>query len=101
MEENKTPEQIVNKFANEFEFTGNPAIDMVASCYSHYKRSTKKLKEIILRRDYYQVFVEYIKKTQDLELGTQLVFGDVEINCGEEVSEEEYFSLDPMKTIFY
>lgn len=91
---------VENNWMDTFSYTHNMAIDIVAVCIGTYKKQGKKPKEIILRRDYYECFVEYVEKTDEVKLDTKLVFDGVEILPGPKMEDGEYFLMDPLKVNF-
>ena len=80
------------KYNTEYEYTGNPAIDLVASCISHYRDTPKKLRSIILRDDYYGLFAEYVKKHTDIQIDSKFSFENIEIECGDENITEPLYA---------
>lgn len=90
------PQSITGRYTNKWPFTGNIAIDLVATTISFYLETGKKVTELRLRKDYYEIFEDYVIKDTEIKIGTQLTWGDVKINPGK---EEEYFN-DPVEIIF-
>lgn len=98
--ERRIPKDIDKKFKNDFEWTGNLAMDQIGCCYTHYKDKGVIPKEIRLRWDYFQVFLEYIKDVKgikEIPIGTDFVIGESKITCGEEMDDRFYYMQDPLK----
>lgn len=67
------------RFAGEYEFTNNIAVDMISSAIVFYRNKEKKIKLINLREDYYDIFVEYIASKTELKGDEEFCFENIDI----------------------
>lgn len=91
--ENTVKEKNFEEF--NFDSTGNPAVDMVISCVSFYRKKKAKFRAIKLREDYYDMFVEYVKKFSDVEEGQELTMDGIL------VEKSQYEISDALFVEFY
>ena len=81
-------EQKKKIYPNVYETTGNPAVDMIASAVTYYKGASKQIKNIVLREDYYELFMEWVKKYSEVDITTELTFENILISKSFQEIEE-------------
>lgn len=79
---------------NKYESTGVYAVDMVASCVSHYRHFNKPLKTIFLRPVSFYQFITFVnekleKEEKEVSEKTLLEFDGVNIMMGSRLQKEE------------
>lgn len=68
------------KYGNEeWESTGNPAVDCVAACEYFYRNKDRKVKTLILREDYYDLFQEFVYGKVKVEVGQEYQFNGIPV----------------------
>lgn len=91
-------------FANDYEKTGLLAVDLVASCVSHYRRTLKPLKTVYLSPKKYVQFTDWVRfnleKEGRLEQADEnefeYTFDGVEVKMNSKLmGEQTYFDFYP------